>query len=157
MYVCDSPVRTCWMNESFFVSFGSFNEWTERIDSENDFFLNEFRLIRPVWTVCSVHWNCLLDLEPWTWTSWMRWGWVNYQQKCFFTNEKLNIGHPLNVFTFWMHQNVKLISWQNFHIWALFTVSVYESVRPSNSVPNDWNDSSIHLNFDKATLPSIKH
>lgn len=25
------------------------------------------------------------------------------------------------------------------------------------SVPNDWNDSSIHLNYDKATMPSIKH
>jgi len=63
-------------------------------------------------TVCSLNWNCVLDLEPFvshwspfiwrkswnvfnknlnffsteermTWISWMTWGWVNYQQKFF--------------------------------------------------------------------------
>jgi len=66
---------------------------------------------KALWTVCSLTWKCLLDLEPFgaqwsplygekcwmfikilnlfsteerkTWTSWMTWGWVNYQQKCF--------------------------------------------------------------------------
>jgi len=68
---------------------------------------------KALWTVCSLHWKCLLHLElfgypqsglygekSWnvfiknlnffsteerkTWTCWMTWEWVNYQQMFFF-------------------------------------------------------------------------
>ncbi len=74
--------------------------------------IHRLESFKALWTVCSLYWKCLLDLEPFgphwsplygekswnifiknlnffsteerkTWTSWMTWGWVNYQQKFF--------------------------------------------------------------------------
>jgi len=75
--------------------------------------IHHLESFKALWTVCSLHWNCLLNLEPFgshwsplygekswkvfiknlnffsteermTWIYWMTWGWVNYQQKFFW-------------------------------------------------------------------------
>jgi len=79
--------------------------------------IHRLESFKALWAVCSLYWKCRLDLDSFgshwsalygekswnvfiknlhffstedrmsTWTSWMTWGWVNYQQKFF---SKLN-------------------------------------------------------------------
>jgi len=80
-----------------------------------------------------LHWNCLLDLEPFgsqwsplwrkswnvfiknlhffstdkrkTWTSWMTWGWVNYQQMYYSAPQQL----PMAAFIYYLFITLLLL------------------------------------------------